>query len=206
VFAERVAFLVAIGLVLLYASAAAAGFPARARIFPQLVSLAALLLVMIEIARLLWRRFIRLEGDAADARSALVVLRAGAPYVAWIAGYYAAIWLVGFLAASLLFVVLFLTLVARVTPLRALLVALSLGGVLLGLRHTLDVRWPEPALRLPSMDARPGGAWRAAAAGPVPEMRFVPYYVPDELRVRSAHAVGSPRRRAAVPAVPSSNR
>lgn len=142
-FAERVAFLVLIGLVLLFAAVTAAGFPDRARLFPQLVAVAGLLLVGIELARLLWRRFVHLEGDNADARSVFAELRAGAPYVLWLIGYYAAIWLVGFFLASLAFLMLFLTLVARLRPLRTLLVVLPLAVLLLVLQYALDVRWPS---------------------------------------------------------------
>jgi hypothetical protein len=146
VFAERVGFLVLIGLVLLYAAVAAAGFPDRARIFPQLVAVAGLVSVAIELARMGWRRFVRLEDDVAGQPAALASVRAGASYVAWLLVYYVVIWVLGFLLASAIFVMLFLVLVARVPAGRALLAGVAVAGALLLLHRTLDVRWPEGRL------------------------------------------------------------
>jgi hypothetical protein len=157
-FAERLAFLGVLGAVLLWAAVAAGGFPDRARIFPQVVSVAALLIVALEIGRMVWsrrkerrdeRREETVAGEPpgrAPTASLLAQVRSGAPYLAWFAAYYASIALLGFPAASALFVFAFLGRVARVPLARAAAGALAVVALLLVLHGVLDVRWPAGLL------------------------------------------------------------
>jgi hypothetical protein len=147
---ERFAFLVLVALVFVWAGWEATSFPSRARIFPQTVAFAALILTGVEVLKALislsrHRAARRLsQGEAAEEGGATLreqVVK-GAPYLLWIIGYYVGIYLVGFVVASGAFVLLFLWRAGRVRWPAATLATAPLLAVLLLLGAAMNLSWP----------------------------------------------------------------
>jgi hypothetical protein len=149
---EEVVCLSALMVVLAAAAWNAQTFPDRARVFPQLISLVALVLCSIELVRQLAAS--RARPDALDGEGArvphtwLAQLRLGAPYLWWIGALYAGIYFVGFLPASFLFLTLFLRRVSSMTWGRSLASSALLATVLIAFGRFLHMVWPEGLLQL----------------------------------------------------------
>ena len=152
---ESLVFLLFVGLLFTLAAWNAGSFPMKARVFPQVVACAAIVLVVVELLR----RFITLRRarsprDSQVDQDLLVEERptftdqfvAGLPYLAWIGGFYLLIYLAGFLVASGVFVFLFLTFVGKMRWYAAGGTALSLILVLLFLRSVMSLTWPSGLL------------------------------------------------------------
>lgn len=146
---EEFISLVTLMLVLIWAAWDASSFPARARVFPQLIAIGAAILGAVEMARLVIAR--RRGGPEIDAGAGVAERRgrtwaaqagAGAPYLLWIAGYYAGIGLLGFVPASFLFVSLFLARVAQVRWSMALVASAVLLAVLMAFGQAMSLAWP----------------------------------------------------------------
>lgn len=138
----QIVTLAAIAVLAAGAALAAAGFPARARVYPLTVSVAAALLAGWELIKLVRRR--AAEPDASVAATPLVddVIRA-IPYAVWGIGYYALIWVIGLVPASTVFVTGFLARRGHVRWPAAIAAGVAVGAGLVGLGLWLDVRWPR---------------------------------------------------------------
>jgi hypothetical protein len=81
-------------------------FPDRARVFPQLIAVLALLLCAVELIRQISRgRAGATDAEpAARPRTWAAQFRLGVPYLVWIGALYLAMYTLGFLPASFLFV------------------------------------------------------------------------------------------------------
>ena len=145
---RQTAVLIATIVVCAAAALLSLGFPARARVYPLTVSLAAVVLGAWDL--LLSRKASRRESvdepvpsGQADRDGAGV-----ARYLGWLAAYYVVIFLVGAIPASGIFVAAFLKVEGRVrlVPAIALGLAVSLG--LLGLGVAMGFRWPTTGVDL----------------------------------------------------------
>jgi hypothetical protein len=147
---ERFVFLVLVALVFAWAGWQAASFPPRARIFPQTVAWAALLLALIEISKSMIVRMRRgagktiAQGETEDTGRAALreQLVAGAPYLLWIVAYYVGIYLLGFFVASGVFVLLFLNRVGQVRWPVAVVATAPLLAALFLLGSAMNLSWP----------------------------------------------------------------
>ena len=142
---EQLCFLLIVAAVFAYAAWESQAFPRIAQIHPEIVSLVALVLCVIEAVRLFRGWFSGARG-AALAPTFIPQLRAGMPYVAWIAAYYAAIYFVGFLIASGVFTFLFLRFIGRASWHGAFLVGLALTVFLVLFGNIMQLHWIEGLL------------------------------------------------------------
>lgn len=140
---EQLVFLALMGLVFAWVAWEARTFPDRARIFPQVAAVGAVLLTLFALVREWW------AGDAwegYDGVPFLVLAREGVPFLLWIGGYYVALWLVGFMAGTAFFVAGFLRLQDGMGWLGAAVRTAALLAVVAGLQWALDLRLPEGLL------------------------------------------------------------
>jgi hypothetical protein len=120
-------------------------FPDRARIFPQLIAVLALVLCAIELIRQIVRGRAGVGATAEVAersRTWASQFRLGIPYLTWIGALYLAMYLFGFVAASFVFVALFLRRVASLSWVRSVTSSALLVTLLLVLGRFLHMVWP----------------------------------------------------------------
>lgn len=139
-----------IAVIAIYAFISSGDFPRGARLFPQTISVIALILAVLSIANnLLHRTSNQLakseEPDTADLTSDASVNEVW-PYLAWISGAYLAMYVLGFFLASGLFCLFFLRSVAcmswagNIAMTALCLTTLAVLGV------GLNINWPEGLL------------------------------------------------------------
>ena len=152
---ESLVFLLLVGLLFTLAAWNAGTFPMRARVFPQVVACAAIVLVVAELVRMFIARHRAVsvrdlhpeENLAAGERPAFTdQFVAGLPYLLWIGGFYLLIFVAGFLVASGVFVFFFLTFVGKMRWYAAVGTAVALILALLFLQRTMSLTWPAGLL------------------------------------------------------------
>lgn len=125
----------------------ALGFPARARVYPVTVAVAALVLALLEASRV-GRRDVSEPEMAVAAPPLADDLRRAVPFAAWGIGFYLAVWVVGMVTGSVIFVTLFLNRQGRMRWPAALAAGAAVGVALIGLGLWLDLRWPRAVFDL----------------------------------------------------------
>ncbi len=128
---EEVLFMGALLVVVVTALITAADYPFRARLMPQVVAGAILVLLVVELLLTLRR-----QRRAAEPPGEPIVGGKGRrmlPFLAWLVGLYAAIALLGLLPAAALFTLAFSRAVGRMSWGAALLGAVILTGAVFGL-------------------------------------------------------------------------
>lgn len=123
----------------------ALGFPARARVYPLTVSVAALVLAVWEGIRLGHDQTVDPIPPAAPL---LNDVRHAIPYLVWGIGFYVLTWFVGLVPASLVFVTLFLHRHGEVHWPQAVAAGAAVATGLIGLGLWLDLRWPRSVIDL----------------------------------------------------------
>ncbi|PAU76670.1 hypothetical protein [Halomonas salipaludis] len=127
----------------------AAGYPFNARLMPQVVSVAVLVLLGVECVLTVRRS--RASRDnavpAVDGKAQHEPLwgakfRRTAPYLGWLAGLYLGIYLIGLMASAAIFTVAFCRLVGKMSWLSTLIGVALLMAALFGLSEAFNMRWP----------------------------------------------------------------
>lgn len=139
---EQIVFGLLIAAAFAFCLLLALGFPPRARLFPLTVSVAALLLLAVDLVRTGLR-----PGDGFPQSGGLVAQgRAVAPYLLWIVGFYLAIAGLGFVIATGAFVFGFLLTQAKMRWWMALVSAAAVIAGLFVLGALLGIEWPAGLL------------------------------------------------------------
>ena len=143
---SRVSELIALIAIVTVTGAAAVvafGFPARARIYPVVVSLAAVTIALASIAVL---RGAKSDVDAIISDRVSDDLPRILPYVLGFVGYYGAVAIVGLVTGSVMFVTLFLGKYGRVRWRFAIVLGLAVGAGLAVVGTVLNLRWPPSVI------------------------------------------------------------
>ena len=146
---EELLFIAVLAGVMGVALYVAAGYPFNARLMPQVVSIAVLVLLSVECVLTVRRS--RASHDsvapAADGKAEHEPLwgakfRRTAPYLAWLLGLYLGIYLIGLMASAAIFTVAFCRLVGKMSWLSTLIGVALLIAALFGLSEAFNMRWP----------------------------------------------------------------
>ncbi|HEY8417908.1 MAG TPA: tripartite tricarboxylate transporter TctB family protein [Limnochordales bacterium] len=146
---EQIIFMVLVGAVFAYVAITSQGFVRTARIFPQVIATAMLILTIAEIISY-WRAVQREaregEGPHGPVEEPGPSLTDGFkevwPYLIWIGAYFVAIYLVGFVVASAVFVALSVWLMGRMRWYWAFGSTAVLIVGLMVMAQALSLSWP----------------------------------------------------------------
>lgn len=131
-------------LLLLFAWAAfeADGFSGQARLYPFVVALAGLVIAIVEFGSF---AFSQRQQDPAAANSESLAQRfvKATPYLAWLAGLYAAIYVIGMVISSGLFAFLFLLSEGKLRWYYALLSGILVIVFLIVMQDVMSLKWPK---------------------------------------------------------------
>ncbi|MCE9680912.1 tripartite tricarboxylate transporter TctB family protein [Halomonas alkalisoli] len=146
---EELLFIAVLAGVMGVALYMAAGYPFNARLMPQVVAIATLVLLSVECVLTVRRaRASRANAtSAADGKSDQEPLwgakfRRTAPYLAWLAALYLGIYLIGLMASAALFCLAFCRLVGKMSWPATLIGTVLLMAALFGLTEAFNMRWP----------------------------------------------------------------
>lgn len=131
-------------LLLLFAWAAfeANGFSGQARLYPFVVSVAALVIGILEFGLFGWSQ--RGQDSTQSAGETLSHrFRKALPYLSWLLGLYAAIYVIGMVLSSGLFAFLFLLREGKMRWYYSLLSGLLVIGFLLIMQDVMSLKWPK---------------------------------------------------------------
>ena len=146
---EQLIFMVLVGALFAYVAIASQGFVRTARVFPQVIGTAMLILTVVEIVSY-WRAVRREAREGEGPRgpveepgpSVAEGLRQTWPYILWIIAYFVLIYLVGFVVASAVFVALSVWLIGRLEWYWAFGSTVVLIAGLLIMAQALSLEWP----------------------------------------------------------------
>lgn len=146
---DQLLFLVLVAALFGWVAIHAQGFHRTARIFPQVVAIAMLVLALIELVSYglgAWREARHGVGPKGpveeDGPSLWDGMRQVGPYIVWILAYFLGIYLVGFVVASGVFVALSLMTMGRMRWYAAIGSTAVLIAGLLVLANALTLQWP----------------------------------------------------------------
>ncbi|MDR5904325.1 hypothetical protein [Franzmannia qiaohouensis] len=131
----------------------AAGYPFNARLMPQVVAIAMLVLLSVEGVLTVRRARAYRAKEASPAGGEHIgdtgyeplwgaKFRRTAPYLAWLAALYLGIYLIGLMASAAIFTVAFCRLVGKMSWLATLIGVALLMAALFGLSEAFNMRWP----------------------------------------------------------------
>lgn len=138
---EELLFMTVIAVVLVWMLATAMTYPFTARLMPQVVAIAALILLAVEFV-LTMRRSQRQTPEERGEPLVGDKLRRTAPYLVWIMALYVATALVGLVVSAAVFTVAFSRFVGKMRWWSSLLGTAILVGFLLGMAAAFNLDWP----------------------------------------------------------------
>ncbi|MBD3898104.1 hypothetical protein IEI94_19815 [Halomonas sp. ML-15] len=150
---EELLFMAVIVGLMIAALYMSAGYPFNARLMPQVVAIAVLVLLSVEGVLTVRRsRASRASGDAEAGGEHIgdtgnepvwgAKFRRSAPYMAWLAALYLGIYLIGLMASAAIFTAAFCRLVGKMSWLATLIGTALLMAALFGLTEAFNMRWP----------------------------------------------------------------
>ncbi|MFN3880018.1 MAG: hypothetical protein ACK4L8_01130 [Nitrincola lacisaponensis] len=138
--AEEIIFILLIALISLVALIQSFEFPFMARLMPQVVTAAIIVLLVIELMVLIRAAMNKkMKGEPVIGAKLMKAL----PYMMWMMSLYIGIAIIGFLPAAIVFNFLFCLLVGKMRWWVAMLATLILASALFGFGEAFNLRWPE---------------------------------------------------------------
>ncbi len=147
----QIGFVVALLGLFSWASWEAMGFSQLARFFPLYVSIAAIILSVIQLIIEVRLGIIKQSSDAEiDGREATLVKRLPETikYLGWFFGYFVLIYLIGIMAATVVFLFSFLLLEAKMRWFHIVIGVMSTVFIINLFGSTMNLHWPKSLFNL----------------------------------------------------------